>query len=64
MICPSTSTTQVGRNTPAKNGEISNLIGAASGGSLVDKTPTNARQLIENMASNHQQIMFHQKWGN
>ena len=32
------------------------MIDAASGGSLVDKTPTNARQLIENMASNHQQF--------
>ena len=30
------------------------MIDAASGGPLVDKTPTNARQLIENMASNHQ----------
>ena len=30
------------------------MINAASGGSLVDKTPTNARQLIETMASNHQ----------
>ena len=32
------------------------MIDLASGGSLVDKTPTNARQLIENMASNHQQF--------
>jgi len=32
------------------------MIDATSGGSLVDKTPTNARQLIENMASNHQQF--------
>ena len=32
------------------------MIDAASGGSLVDKTPTNARQLIGNMASNHQQF--------
>ncbi|XP_027915170.1 uncharacterized protein LOC114174533, partial [Vigna unguiculata] len=32
------------------------MIDAASGGSLVDKTPTNARQLIETMASNHQQF--------
>ena len=32
------------------------MIDAASGGSLVDKTPTNARQLIEIMASNHQQF--------
>ena len=32
------------------------MIDAASGGSLVDKTSTNARQLIENMASNHQQF--------
>ena len=32
------------------------MINAASGWSLVDKTPTNARQLIENMASNHQQF--------
>jgi len=32
------------------------MIDAASGGSLVDKTPTNARQLIENMASNHQKF--------
>jgi len=32
------------------------MIDAASGGALVDKTPTHARQLIENMASNHQQF--------
>jgi len=32
------------------------MIDAANGGSLVDKTPTNARQLIENMASSHQQF--------
>jgi len=32
------------------------MIDVASGGSLVDKRPTNARQLIENMASNHQQF--------
>ena len=29
------------------------MIDVASGGSLVDKTPTNTTQLIENMASNH-----------
>ena len=32
------------------------MIDAASGRSLVDKTPTNARQLIETMALNHQQF--------
>ena len=32
------------------------MIDAASGGALVDKTRINARQLIENMASNHQQF--------
>jgi len=32
------------------------MINAASGGALVEKMPTHARQLIENMASNHQQF--------
>jgi len=32
------------------------MIDVASGGALVDKMPTHARQLIENMASNHQQF--------
>jgi len=32
------------------------MIDAASGGALVDKTPKNARELIENMASNHQKF--------
>jgi len=30
MICPPTSTTQVGRNIPATNGEISSLITSKS----------------------------------
>ena len=32
------------------------MIDAASGGALVDKTPAAARNLIENMASNSQQF--------
>jgi len=32
------------------------IIDAASGEALVDKTPTHARQLKENMALNHQQF--------
>ncbi|RDX81097.1 hypothetical protein CR513_38264, partial [Mucuna pruriens] len=32
------------------------MIDAASGGALMDKTPTTARQLISNMASNTQQF--------
>jgi len=30
------------------------MIDAASGGALVEKMPTNARQLIDNMVLNHQ----------
>ena len=32
------------------------MIDAASGGALVDKTPTAARELIANMAANAQQF--------
>jgi len=32
------------------------MIDAASGGAFIDKTPTRARHLVENMASNNQQF--------
>ena len=38
------------------------MLDAASGGALVDKTPTEARNLITNMAANSQQFGDRHDW--